>query len=202
VASLAFRYTYLVDQQLLVVMAPSDLHEDTIHAIEDALNVYINRIRKIIGTNEFRDMFVLGLNTSTLYQDFLDEFLADLTLSMDVIPLFHLEVAFMQRLKLLLDKVDRMLTNDSTWGVLVVQIKESSVWEMFDEAPMDGDDMSYNTWVQQCQRTDGFGGITVGGRTWIGDVTCEVYLFPSDWDRTQGLPQSVSLPFMLQFRLD
>ena len=64
---------------------------------------------------------------------------------------------------------------------------------------MDGNDMSYNTWVQQCQQTEGFGRITVKDRMWISDIVCQVYLFPSDWDRTQEVPQTVSPPLMLPF---
>jgi hypothetical protein len=194
------RYTYLANQQLLIIMAPADVHEDAIHAIEDAINAHLDPIRTIIGTDEFRDMLVIGLNSSTMYYDSHDEFQADLTLNMDVVPLFHLEVDYTQNFLALLDKVHRILTNESTWGVLVVRIKESPAWKMPDGAPMEGDDMSYNTWVQQCQRTEGFGRITVRGRMWIGDVVCQVYLFPSDWDRTQEVPRAVSPPFMLPFR--
>ena len=82
----------------------------------------------------------------------------------------------------------------------MLRIEESPAWGMPGGAPMDGDEMSYNSWVQHCQRTDGFGRISVKGRLWVGDIACAVYLFPSDWDRTQEIPQSVSPPFMLQFR--
>lgn len=64
---------------------------------------------------------------------------------------------------------------------------------------MDGNDMSYNTWVQQCQQTEGFGRVTVKDRMWISDIVCQVYLFPSDWNRTQEVPQTVSPPLMLPF---
>ena len=81
----------------------------------------------------------------------------------------------------------------------MVWIKKLPVWKMPNGTLMDGNDMSYNTWVQQCQQTEGFGRVTVKDRMWISDIVCQVYLFPSDWNRTQEVPQTVSPPLMLPF---
>ena len=83
--------------------------------------------------------------------------------------------------------------------MLVVWIKKLPVWKMPNGTLMDGNDMSYDTWVQQCQQTEGFGRVTVKDRMWISDIVCQVYLFPSDWNRTQEVPQTVSPPLMLPF---
>ena len=96
-------------------MGPANLHEDTIHAFEDAINTHLNPICTIISINEFRDMFMIGLSSLTMYYDLYNKFQADLMLKMNVIPLLHLEVDFMQNFQALLDKVHQILINKSTW---------------------------------------------------------------------------------------
>lgn len=96
-------------------MGPANLHEDTIHAFEDAINTHLNPICTIISINEFRDMFMIGLSSLTMYYDSYNKFQADLMLKMNVIPLLHLEVDFTQNFQALLDKVHQILINKSTW---------------------------------------------------------------------------------------
>ena len=76
-------------------MGSANLHEDTIHAFEDAINTHLNPICTIISTNEFCDMLIIGLSSLTMYYDLHNKFQADLMLKMNVIPFLHLEVDFM-----------------------------------------------------------------------------------------------------------
>jgi hypothetical protein len=143
-------------------------------------------------------LWTIYVNRSTWYKEGgSDQFTADMTIFYDNSTLFFVEVAFSQRWGLLKIKIDRMLADEETWGVLVVKITEKSRWSEPKRAPKKKDFVSSDAWKNQAliaQAVDEYGGITVNGLKWTEEVTCSIVFFPADWRLEDGDPPSVSCP--------
>lgn len=184
------RFAYFAEKQILTIMFPSDVHEAAIGVLGEMFMENMAAVRKLVRNNhsELSSRFILGYNQNTFYKGSKDEFLADITIKLDVEALFHIEVAFSQASSLLLAKVSRILEASSVWGVLVVKIKEKSAWGNPDGNP-GGYEMDYAAWSASASQAHAFDGITVDGKPWLHEIECSVALFPSDWDTGSDIPQ-------------
>jgi hypothetical protein len=135
-------------------------------------------------------------NRSSWYQDEDDDqYTADISIFFDDLSLFDVEVGFAQRWKILKLKIDRILADEVTWGVLAIKITETSSYSKPTHAPRSSDFVPSDTWKEQAllaQAVDEYGAISVNGIEWLKGVAVNVYLFPADWSIDDEDPQSVS----------
>ena len=137
---MAFRYLYDAKQKILIVVCPT-------HAHENVISIIGKQFGEAIAQSGLDNYIQILYNTTSWYQD--DDgssFQADFTIAHEAIPLLHLEVSFSQRWRILLTKVERILANENTWGVLVVRILEQSEWSRPTRKAEADDFMGLETW--------------------------------------------------------
>ena len=198
--SFTHSYIYLAQERTLIVMVNSDAHEIVVTTLRD---IFDKAMVTQNGANpSLIDAWLLHTNRSVWYGDHQgDHYTADMTLFFHSPPLpaslFNIEITFTQSLDALCRKIDRMLIDPDTWGVLVVRIKENSnsSWSKPKKTPNRSDFVSVDDFggeTRRAQAADEYGALWVNGLEWMRQTICEVYFFPSDWEIELPLPQAVS----------
>ena len=193
-------YIYLAQEKTLIVTVNSDAHEIVIITLCDIFN---KAMVMQDGVNpSLIDAWLLHTNQSVWYSNHQgDHYTADMTLFFHSPPLptslFNLEITFTQSLDALCCKIDRMLVDPDTWGVLVIRIKENlnSSWSKPKKTPKCSDFVSVDYFEGEtcrAQAADEYGALRVNGLEWMREIICKVYFFPSDWEIRLPLPQAVS----------
>jgi hypothetical protein len=183
-------------------MVNSDAHESVAITLRNILD---KAIVAQIGVNpSLIKALRVHTNKSVWYSDHQgDHYTADITLFFHSprlpipVSLLNFEITFTQSLDAVCRKIDRMLIDPDTWGVLVVRIKENSnsSWSKPSITPKRSDFVSADDFGEEtlrAQAADEYGALCVNGLEWVREIICEVYFFPSDWEIGLPLPQAVS----------
>ena len=172
-------------------MATSDVHEIIAATVRDLLFLLLFKQQTL---NPLFAGWQLHSCRSVWYKDAAEHFVADMTLFFRTLPLLHLEAAFTQNWNLLRRKIDRMLLNTNTWGVLVVRLTEKSKYSKPTRVAKNKDFISLDNFdaeMRRAQTADEYGTLSMNGLEWLKGVTCQVYFFPSDWEVGLADPQAV-----------
>ena len=172
-------------------MTTSDVHEGIAATIRDLFFLILFKQQTL---NPLFAGWKLHSCRSVWYNDAEEHFVADMTLFFRTLPLLHLEAAFTQNWNLLRRKIDRMLLNTNTWGVLVVRLTEKSKYSKPTRVAKNKDFISLDNFdAEMCrvQTADEYGTLSMNGLEWLKRVTCQVYFFISDWEVGLADPQAV-----------
>ena len=172
-------------------MATSDVHEIIAATVRDLLYLTLFKQQTL---NPLLAKWRLHTCRPVWYNDAEEHYAADVTLFFRIFPLLHLEAAFTQNWNLLRRKIDRMLLNTNTWGVLVVRLTEKSKYSKPTRVAKNKDFISLDNFdaeMSRAQTTDEYGTLSMNGLEWLKRVTCQVYFFISDWEVGLADPQAV-----------
>jgi hypothetical protein len=195
--SVTHSYAYLANERTLIIMTNT-------HAHENIIVCFVEKFMDAIRRQQIRNpllkdpSWMIHANRSAWYEEGgSDQYTADMAVFYDGSLLLALEVAFTQDWDVLCRKIDRMLTDEATWGVMVVKITETSRWSPPSRAATRRDFISSDAWKERAlsaQAIEEYGGLSVNGLEWTKRVTCNAFFFPSDWRIEDGDPPSVSCP--------
>ena len=172
-------------------MANSDVHEIIAATIRDLFYLTLLKQQTL---NPLLTEWQLHSCRPVWYNNAEEHYVADMTLFFRTLPLLHLEAAFTQNWDLLRGKIDRMLLNTNTWGVLVVRLTENSRYLKPTRVVKNNDFISFDNFdAEMCraQTADEYDALSMNGLEWVKGVTCQVYFFPSDWEAGLADPQAV-----------
>lgn len=124
------------------------------------------------------------------------EFISDVAVTVDGMPVFLVEVAFTQKWDNVREKVGRLLKLESVLGVLVVNVDEQSKWASpVTEANASTDYIARRDWNTNAMATlaeNPFGRIVVNGHTWVHDLSITLSFFDQTWAIGDEDPPKVS----------
>jgi hypothetical protein len=184
-------YIHLPQERTLFVMVNSDVHAIIAATVRDLLYLTLFKQQTL---NPLLAKWRLHTCRPVWYNDAEEHYAADVTLFFRIFPLLHLEATFTQNWDVLRRKIDRMLLNKNTWGVLVVRLTENSTYSNPTQVVKNNDFISFDNFdAEMCraQAADEYGTLSMNGLEWMKGVTCQVYFFPSDWEVGLADPQAV-----------
>jgi hypothetical protein len=145
----------------------------------------------------------LHTNRSLWYNDDNEQYIPDIALFFRNTALFDVEVVFTQPWDPLRHKINRMLLDKDVQGVLVIKLTENSdkwTWSKPTRAATYNDFVTFDDFdaeMQRAQTADEYGALSMIGFEWVKRVTCEVYVFPGEWQVGFADPQAVSEPLFV-----